>query len=479
MSLKRRLLHCFGAVAACTPLWAQEAPPGGEMPAALRAGQVLPAVRSTTKTDQSYALYLPSGYSAAARWPIVLVFDPGAVGTRPLQLMKAGAERYGYVLAASNNSRNGSGKGSFDAANEMWADLHRRLALDDRRAYLAGFSGGARVAAAMARICHCARGVFLDGAGYYGGTSPAPGETFAVFAIAGTSDFNYGELLKLDADLERLGRRHFLRRFDGEHAWAPAPVWDDAFGWATMQEMKDGLRARDEALVASLLAGTLERGRAREGAGQTLYALEDYQASLAALDGLVDTNPLKERVAALAGDSRVASARKQEKADLEKEAGLGGRIFGIMEAMREPEADLVALKGDAGSRVRSLRGELERASRPERRASLQRVLGGVFVGALEQGASRVDGGQLQVAAAYFELAALARPDAAWPHLSLARCHGIAGDRKAALRDLTRAVEKGLTAPRLSEFVNTTPKLAALAETDGYRRLLASAPAGEP
>ncbi|HXY41309.1 MAG TPA: hypothetical protein VEQ10_16665 [Vicinamibacteria bacterium] len=476
----RRLLHgVAAAVTACLPLWAQDAPPRAEGQPTLRAGQVLPAVHSTAQADQSYALYLPSGYSAARPWPLVLVFDPGAVGTRPLQLMKAAAERHGYLVAGSNSSRNGSWKSSFDAANEMWADLHRRLAIDDRRVYLAGFSGGARVSAAVANSCHCARGVLLDGAGYSVGTSPAAGETFAVFSIAGTGDFNYGELLKVDADLDRLGRRHFLRRFDGEHAWAPAPVWDDALGWTSLLEMKDGLRPRDEALLASLVASALERGRGRESAGQLLYAVEEYQATIAAFDALADTRPLKERVAALGGDPRIAAARKQEKADLEKEAGQDGRLFGIMGAMREPEADLVALRGEAASRVRALRGELDRETQPERRASLQRVLGGVFVGALEQGAPLVEGGQLQVAIAYFELAALAKPDAAWPHLSLARCRGVAGDSKAALRELSRAVEKGLTAQRLSEFVSGNPKLLPLAGTESYRKLLASAPADEP
>jgi hypothetical protein len=55
---------------------------------------------------QSYALYLPSTYSAANPWPIIYFFDPGGQGRRPLELYKALAEKYGFVMAGSNNSRN-------------------------------------------------------------------------------------------------------------------------------------------------------------------------------------------------------------------------------------------------------------------------------------------------------------------------------------------------------------------------------------
>jgi hypothetical protein len=55
---------------------------------------------------QSYALYLPSAYGAAKRWPIIYFFDPGGRGRRPLELYKEVAETYGFILAGSNNSRN-------------------------------------------------------------------------------------------------------------------------------------------------------------------------------------------------------------------------------------------------------------------------------------------------------------------------------------------------------------------------------------
>ena len=115
---------------------------------ALSPGVLIPRQTCVAKPDQSYALYLPSHYVAGKRWPIVYAFDPDGRGNIPVELMQAAAERYGYIVVGSNNSRNGSWKVETDAAQAMLEDTHARLAIDDRRIYFAGFSGGARVAAA-------------------------------------------------------------------------------------------------------------------------------------------------------------------------------------------------------------------------------------------------------------------------------------------------------------------------------------------
>ena len=120
--------------------------PGPEKPARLANRRD----RSTTyrcpgKPDQSYALYLPSNYSADEKWPIVYAFDPAARGASPWS--DEGRRRTLRLSAGrSNNSRNGSWKIEAEAAEAIVEDTHARLSIDDRRVYFAGFSGGARVA---------------------------------------------------------------------------------------------------------------------------------------------------------------------------------------------------------------------------------------------------------------------------------------------------------------------------------------------
>ncbi len=76
----------------------------------LQRGVLLPEVVSQQHSDQTYALYLPSAYAPNKKWPIVYAFDPAARGRMPVELMKDAAEKYGYIVVGSNNSRNGSGK---------------------------------------------------------------------------------------------------------------------------------------------------------------------------------------------------------------------------------------------------------------------------------------------------------------------------------------------------------------------------------
>ena len=64
--------------------------------------------------------------------------------------IQAAAEQYGYIVAASNNSRNGPYDVSTAAAQAMSTDVGRRFSIDPQRVYLAGMSGGARVATGIA-----------------------------------------------------------------------------------------------------------------------------------------------------------------------------------------------------------------------------------------------------------------------------------------------------------------------------------------
>src|SRR5205807_3117383 len=84
---------------------------------------------------QSYALYLPSKYSPDRRWPVLYAFDPFARGKTAVEVYKLAAEKYGYIVAASNNSKNGPVAEQLAAAQAVWLDTHRRFAIDKDRIY--------------------------------------------------------------------------------------------------------------------------------------------------------------------------------------------------------------------------------------------------------------------------------------------------------------------------------------------------------
>jgi hypothetical protein len=281
-------------------------------PQDLQTGVVIPKVSCATQPGQSYALYIPYHYTSEKRWPVVYAFDPGARGIMPVELMKDAAERYGYIVAGSNNSQNGPWKASAEAAQAMVQDTRARLSIDGNRIYFAGLSGGARFASLLAQACKCSAGVLLNSAGFSPSSPPVTGANFSVFGTAGTFDFNYGEVVELDAKLGTLHYSHAFRQFDGLHEWAPARVMDEALAWFRLIAMKQGRDPRDTAFVKEQAAEAEKRAKALEAAGDSYSSWKEYRQAADAFDGLEDAAAFRERAAALEKEKGVRDGAKRE-----------------------------------------------------------------------------------------------------------------------------------------------------------------------
>src|ERR1051326_3271850 len=171
----------------------------------LPRGKVIEKVVCQTNANLSYALYLPSNYTPEKRWPILYGFDPGARGSVPVERFKEAAEKYGYIVAGSNNSRNGPGVPLSEIVKALLADTQTRFSIDDRRLYATGLSGGARVACMVAEALKGAiTGVIACGAGFPPGAGPSKNTPFIFFGTAGSEDFNLIELKELDKTLSSL-----------------------------------------------------------------------------------------------------------------------------------------------------------------------------------------------------------------------------------------------------------------------------------
>src|SRR5690348_1656648 len=165
-------------------------------------GTVIGKVSCSANPQQTFALYLPANYSQNRRWPIIYVFDPGARGKVAVEAIRDAAEKYGYIVVGSNNSRNGAEATSTEAANAMWRDTQQRFSIDEHRRYFAGMSGGARMATALAMSCNgCVAGVIANAAGFPLGRKPSTALKFAYFAALGDADFNFLEFVDLRRDL--------------------------------------------------------------------------------------------------------------------------------------------------------------------------------------------------------------------------------------------------------------------------------------
>ena len=440
-------------------------------PRTFPVGTIVPKVATIAKPEQSYALYLPTSYSGAKRWPIVYVFDPGAHGDVPVELMKEPAERYGYIVVGSNNSRNGSWAIEGEAAQAMVQDTQETFPLDPNRLYFAGFSGGARVAARIAQVCKCAAGVFLHGAGFQPDTSASAGPRFAVFAAVGTVDFNYGEVVRLDDQLEKLGYVHFLRRFEGPHQWAPENVMEEAFAWFRLEAMKNGLEAHDDSFVAAEASRESRRAAALEQSNDLFAAWKEYRQASEMLAGLADNSALRARAEALEKNKAIRDGAKREKQEFDDQEEWTRVIYVGLSALQEYQDNRPEIRRVVDQKILDLRQSTEREKHPEKSRVLKRSLAGVFGLAMDTGIAQLDKKELHRALDYFELACDADPDSVWALTELAVAKAMDGDRKGTMEALRHASTRTKNPGRFTEWLNEEPAFAKLRGSPEFAALL--------
>ncbi len=391
-------------------------------------GRVLEKVTCGSDATQTYALYVPSSYKPEKAWPVIFCFDPGARGLEPVQRLSAAAEKYGYIVAGSLNSRNGPWAGNAAAINAMVGDVQSHLNLDPQRIYSAGLSGGARVATQLA-IAGMSKGVIACSAGFPQGRDGLPDTVaFPFFGTAGTEDFNYGELRRLDDQLDELKANHRIVIFDGSHEWAPAEWLGQGVLWLSLQEMRAGTRPKDEELIKSTFA-------ARVAAIPPAPVAEVWRAtkSIAAdFRGLIDVKDYEKKAKELAASAEVKAARKAERDLAKREDTLSSNLAEAAGASPAAQRKQVAA-------VRALAEAPDDS--PERRMA-RRVLGGAVVAAREGVRTLMDGGQYDTAAGLLELATLIRPERTRNYVELARVRALLNDKPKALGALQQAAEKG-------------------------------------
>ena len=338
----------------------------------LPRGTIVEDVKCAADPSQSYALYLPTNYSTSRQWNLLIGFHPGARGRAIVERFQAAAEQYGYIVAASNTSRNGPWAVSAAAAKAMSIDLGQRFAIDPRRIYATGMSGGARVALQIALNNESIAGVIASSAGYPD-SQPRSSVKFALFGTAGTEDFNYIEMRVLD---RKLKSPHRLAVFEGGHTLPPESVALEAIEWMEIQAMKSGRRSRDEAVIDRLLE---KRRAAVAAATNDVEAVHLLEAIAADFTGLRDVAAEAARSKQLSQQADVKKALSRERDADAAESQMLTEIFELEASLGEDERRATAMMSlrDRLSRLAKKAGaETESAERSQARRVLRAVTSG-------------------------------------------------------------------------------------------------------
>ena len=291
------------------------------------AGKVITNVICKYDPTQSYALYIPSKGNLEAS-PVIYFFDPHGDGSLPLNKYKALADTYDFILAGSNNSKNGN---DFSMAENIWNNLlddtRKRLKINDNRIYVCGFSGGAKVATYIALNHHHVKGVIANGAGLPEITQ-AGNFNFTFTAIAGEGDLNMTDLVAITNSLDQTQTRHRIIFFDGIHEWAPESTMKIAFTGFQLDAMQQKLIPFDNSFIGNYIAESKKKIDDYIQSNNYLEAEQENKLSISMLDGLTsDVNWFKQKDASIKSNS-VYQKQLQAKQDLiAKEQNLK-RIYG-------------------------------------------------------------------------------------------------------------------------------------------------------
>jgi predicted esterase len=432
----------------------------------------VPKVVCAADAEQSYALYLPKAYTADRKWPLLYLYDPRKRGAVAAELFRDAAERYGWILASSNNTVSDDPAARNDvAARALWIDVNARFPVDPRRVYAAGFSGGARLAALLAqKLTGEVAGVILSGGGFPDSSQPQKGLPFAVFGTAGNVDFNYVEMRRLDRALARLGAAHRLAVFDGPHSWCPAPVCTEAIEWLELKAMKGGTRTKDAELVERLRRDRMARAAALESGGRKADAFVWYSEIVEDFGGLAETNDAAAAAERLQAQPAVRKDLAQQERREEAEGGRVARLWADLTAALAseplPPASTVAARLGIPNLLREAGPD-----RPEaERLSAKRVIAQIFVQSAfyvpRELAAKHDFARAELLTAVAAELAPERAGGAWYNLACFRA--LAGDRKGAISSLRSAVRKGY---RDITAIESDPDLASLREDPGYRAIV--------
>lgn len=432
--------------------------------------QIIDTVKCRNDMSQSYALYLPAQYDNKKSWPVILIFDPGARGKTGVNTFIEAARKYGFILACSNNSRNGRLTDNFTSADAMLRDVETYFSIDQKRIYAAGFSGGSRFAMALAVMEKRISGVIGCGAGLPNDRSynPSGNSGFLYYGLAGTRDMNYIEMHDLMDFFNNQTRVvSYLRTFPGGHQWPGADLITDAVEWLILQSMIRKEIPADQSFISivenktqSLINSMLSSGSMTDALRYIRSAERDFQGT-----------PFATRLTILLSDPEKSSDyqkatrnwNKMVSGEQERKEKYLNYLGDILNSGSVPDSASVWWQNETRGLVR-----IRDKGNPENSQMASRVLNFISILCSEQGTSFYRNRNYDLSAFLFGICTLSDSENPANYYNLARSLAPSGKLKQSLDALTESVNHGFNSRKTIE---ADPAFMAIRNDTRYKALI--------
>ena len=182
-------------------------------------------------TSNTYHFIRPARFNGSL--PLLIILDSGGDGLMAVKKIRPAVLQIPCLVVGSDRIQNNF-QGYIQAIDMLIREFSQNHSVS--QVYIAGFSGGARMAFEYARI-HTVQGVLMCGAGP--SVNSYEGMPCPVFMIAGTTDFNFSETYY--NPLKRSGETKLMSAyFRGIHEWPPSDMLYDGLLFLTGKFISGG-----------------------------------------------------------------------------------------------------------------------------------------------------------------------------------------------------------------------------------------------
>jgi predicted esterase len=432
--------------------------------------QIADTVRCSNVRGQSYALYLPAEYDNKKNWPVILIFDPAARGKTGVNTFAETGRKYGFILACSNNSRNGPIGENFTAAAAMLQDIEDRFSIDQKRIYVAGFSGGSRFALSLAVQEKIISGVIGCGAGLANDRNflPSVNSDFLYYGLTGNRDMNYPEMHELpDFFANKTRVISYLRTFSGGHQWPASDLIMEAVEWLILRTMNRKIIPADTAFLSymenktqNLISSQLSSGNQADAIIYMRFAARDYQGK-----------PFATRMTKLLSDSEKSAEyqkairrwNKMAAAEQERKEKYMTYLGELINSGSFPDSASVWWRNETSTLI-----TLRDKGSDENSQMASRVLNFISILCSEQGSSFYRNRLYEQAAFLFKICTLSDSENANNYYNLARSQAGSGKSKESVESLSAAMNHGFNSRK---SVEADPVFEKIRDNQGYKAVM--------
>lgn len=432
-------------------------------------GILTDSVPVVQNSNESYALYLPSKYDPKSPSPIVFIFDPAARGITGLQPFIEAAEKYSYILICSNDSKNGPYSPNLKIADNLFKGVLSTYAVDQKRIYTAGFSGGSRLAATIAVLSNSIRGVIACGAGFAKSPMYFPNvqNSFSYAALVGYRDMNYQEMKKTVQWASKIGLPNEIFQFEGEHQWPPSSVILRAFDWLQNEALRQGLVQADNDSRLLNYQRSLSLADSLEKKGHLYDAVIEYGRLQRNYADLIDVDNL---------DATIKSIKKQR--SYKREEVIENKVAILEDSLSQKFLQRFkqeSLEGKSPDNFKWWKNQLNRFNKKysEHKQSAYRDMAyrinrQLFAVAIESFNAYLSDGNDKEAVYCEELLLVIAPENPFAHYQMARRYAAKNMPKKSLEHLERVLTLGWND---IEFIRNTKEFSKLRLDPAFIALL--------